>query len=286
MCRFLAYLGKEPITLGRIIHDPPHSLVKQSRKALFGKHRINADGFGVGWYNAAVDPTPAIFKSTQPAWNDQNLRHLAAKVQSNCFIGHIRASTVGNVDQLNCHPFSFDNLLFAHNGTIKNFEAIKRALLRSLNDRSYFSIHGETDSEHFFALFHHILHTAFKTQTLTDMSNALLHTIDEIKKLQKGTGKKDYSLLNTVISDGKNLIATRYESVEEEEQNTLFYSLGDYVLPEAGKALMHDTNQTPGAILIASEPINVNEKEWIEVPENKILIVDEEFNVSIKNIDV
>ena len=189
MCRFVAYLGINPIALARIIDYPSHSLIKQSRRAQLGKHNINADGFGIGWYNHNIDPTAGVFKSTQPAWNDQNLHHIVDKIQSTCFIGHIRASTVGNVDQLNCHPFSFDNLLFAHNGTIKDFAAIKRKLLRSLCDLSYFSIHGETDSEYFFALFHHILHSHFKKRGLNEMLNALLHTIETINAMQKKWGK-------------------------------------------------------------------------------------------------
>ena len=286
MCRFLAYFGKQPATLARIIDCPTHSLIQQSRHALRGKHCVNADGFGVGWYKPQIDTTPAIFKSTQPAWNDQNLRHIAAKVQSNCFIGHIRASTVGNVDRLNCHPFSTDNLLFAHNGTIKNFMAIKRKLLHSLCDRSYFSIHGETDSEHFFALVHHILHNDFKQIGPKEMANALLSAIQSINKLQKDVGKGDYSLLNTVLSDGKRLIATRYESSEAEEQNTLFYSVGDFILPELGNRLMHSTDRSNiNAVLIASEPINDNKNEWIEVPENKLLIVNENFKVTMEDID-
>ena len=34
----------------------------------------NGDGFGVGWYGAFE--TPGLFRSTEPAWNDLNLREL------------------------------------------------------------------------------------------------------------------------------------------------------------------------------------------------------------------
>ena len=120
MCRFAAYLGKKPITLARIIDKPSHSLINQSRKARIGTFGLNADGFGIAWYNQNIDPIPAIFKSIQPAWNDQNLRHITSKVESTCFIGHVRASTIGNVNTVNCHPFSFENFAFVHNGTINN----------------------------------------------------------------------------------------------------------------------------------------------------------------------
>lgn len=287
MCRFVGYLGLNPITLARIVAAPSNSLISQSQHALLGKRGLNADGFGIAWYNQSVDPTAAVFKSIQPAWNDQNLRHIAAKVQSNCFIGHVRASTVGNVDTPNCHPFSFDNLSFAHNGTIRNFAAIKRELLRTLNDNSYFSIHGETDSEHFFALFHNILHTEFKHFGVNEMEEALFKAIKTINALQKEIGKNDYCSLNTVLTDGRNLIATRYHSSEEAPKNTLFYSVGDYILPETGKGLMNNPKpDQAGAFIVASEPINEVDSEWIEIKQNQMIIVDSNINITIRNIDV
>lgn len=287
MCRFVGYLGKNKITLARIVAAPTNSLISQSQHALLGKRGLNADGFGIAWYNQSVDPTAAVFKSTQPAWNDQNLRHIAEKVQSNCFIGHVRASTVGNVDNPNCHPFSFDNLSFAHNGTIRNFAAIKRKLLDSLKDNSYFSIHGETDSEHFFALFHNILHTEFKHYGLNEMEEALLKAIKTINTLQKEVGKNDYCSLNTVLTDGENLIATRYDSSKEGPKNTLFYSVGDYVLPTTGKGLMNNSNpDQAGALIVASEPINEMETEWVEIGSNEMIIVDSDINVTVRYIDV
>jgi gamma-glutamyl hercynylcysteine S-oxide hydrolase len=51
MCRHLAYLGP-PLPLAALLFDPPHSLVEQSfaPRDMRGGGRINADGFGVGWY--------------------------------------------------------------------------------------------------------------------------------------------------------------------------------------------------------------------------------------------
>ena len=60
MCRHVAYLGP-PVPLRELLVDPPHSLLRQSwapRRQLHG--RMNADGFGVGWY-AEGDPIPAHF---------------------------------------------------------------------------------------------------------------------------------------------------------------------------------------------------------------------------------
>ena len=43
--------------------------------------------------------------------------------------------------------------VFAHNGGVANFAKIKRPLINLLDEESYLSITGTTDSEHMFALF-------------------------------------------------------------------------------------------------------------------------------------
>src|SRR5690606_2664491 len=134
MCRITAYFGQTPILLKEIIDDPDNSLIKQSRKPYLGNMTVNGDGFGIGWFADKSDPFPGIFKSTQPAWNDQNLTHLIRKISSPCFVGHIRASTVGDVTWSNCHPFFYNEWIFAHNGHIESFLKIKREILKSLKE--------------------------------------------------------------------------------------------------------------------------------------------------------
>ncbi|MGH7601638.1 MAG: class II glutamine amidotransferase, partial [bacterium] len=76
MCRFLAYLGK-PIVLDKLLYQPKNSLVHQSYHAQERKEPLNGDGFGVGFYVPEIDPAPALFVSTTPAWSNRNLRYNA-----------------------------------------------------------------------------------------------------------------------------------------------------------------------------------------------------------------
>jgi predicted glutamine amidotransferase len=69
---------------------------------LYSHFRANGDGFGVGWYGAL--PTPGVFHSTEPAWNDKNLHELADHISSSNFFAHIRAAIGSSVQQTNCHP--------------------------------------------------------------------------------------------------------------------------------------------------------------------------------------
>ena len=161
MCRFVAYLGI-PVLLADILLRPKNSLIQQSMRARETDVPLNGDGFGLGWYAHDVDITPAIFKSIQPAWNDLNLQHLAEKIRSDCFFAHVRAASKGGVGEANCHPFYYKSLMFMHNGDIGGFDKIKRHLRHKLSDEIYDWIKGQTDSEHFFALFLELFHNKKK----------------------------------------------------------------------------------------------------------------------------
>ncbi|MGZ4613246.1 MAG: class II glutamine amidotransferase, partial [Kineosporiaceae bacterium] len=70
MCRWLAYTGS-PVLLEELLYKPQHSLIVQSMRSTLGAEPTNGDGFGIGWYGDR--PTPGVFRSTEPAWNDRNL---------------------------------------------------------------------------------------------------------------------------------------------------------------------------------------------------------------------
>jgi glutamine amidotransferase len=55
MCRHLAYVGP-PTTLAALLLDPPHGLLHQSYAPVDMRcdARVNADGFGAGWYPPAA----------------------------------------------------------------------------------------------------------------------------------------------------------------------------------------------------------------------------------------
>ena len=78
---------------------PVHSLIDQSLHSRMGATTTNGDGFGIGWYGTGE--TPAVFKSVDPAWNDRNLREIAAQVETPLLFAHVRASTgTGAAQQL------------------------------------------------------------------------------------------------------------------------------------------------------------------------------------------
>ncbi|HJK86336.1 MAG TPA: class II glutamine amidotransferase [Candidatus Megaira endosymbiont of Nemacystus decipiens] len=250
MCRFVAYTGQKEIFIKDLLKDPEHSLIKQSHGAREGTHGVNADGFGMAWYDSTIGVTPGIFKTIQPAWNDSNLKHLCNKIQSNCFLAHIRASTVGDVTKTNCHPFYYDKYSFVHNGTIRKFSKIKLRLLNYIKENLFLEIKGNTDSECFFFLVVHYL----KNANCSSLIEAVRKAFQWISDAQSDEDIENFSRLNIAISDGNELVATRCV-VQNDDALSLYYVKQD------------------GAFVIASEPLDDISNKWKEVPKNHYLRV-------------
>ena len=119
-----------------------------------GRRDGNGDGFGFGWYPTGGPPGthPAVFHSTEPAWNDINLRELTNAIESPLFFSHVRAAAGPPIQQTNCHPFRHENWLFMHNGGLADFHKTKRELTFAVDPSLYPDMLGTTDSELLFNL--------------------------------------------------------------------------------------------------------------------------------------
>lgn len=283
MCRFIAYLGS-PIIVDALLFQPKNSLVHQSFHAQEIQEPLNADGFGVGWYSPSINEIPAVYTSAMPAWSDRNLRRLAPKISSPCIFSHVRASSTGSVSQLNCHPFQYKNYLFMHNGEIRGFPQIKRDLRRNLCDEIYDWIEGETDSEHFFALFLDRLLKKEKSSGARFLSETLIETIEELEGLKRKNDVQQPSTLNIVLTDGSCLVAVRYISQGHDRiPPTLYYSSGK--LCACGNKISHlKTSSCGKAVLVVSEKLTDYLDEWNEVAVNHLIEVDDLLSINIKRL--
>ncbi|MFE9453914.1 class II glutamine amidotransferase [Streptomyces sp. NPDC006739] len=117
--------------------DAPDSLNDQSHH--------DPDGTGLGYFDA--DGTPQVHKAPMAAYQDRVFAEEAKQVQSETFLAHIRFASTGDLTTRNTHPFEQDGRLFAHNGVVEGLDALDAHLGE---DRSL--VHGDTDSERFFAL--------------------------------------------------------------------------------------------------------------------------------------
>ncbi len=284
MCRLMAYKGT-PIIIDKLLYQPKNSLINQSSNAREIEEPLNGDGFGIGWYAQEVNDEPATFVSVSPAWSSRNLRNLAPKIKTNCMIAHVRAASVGEVSESNCHPFHYKNLLMAHNGGVENFSLIKRLLREPLSNELYNWIKGQTDSEHIFAYLVSYLFKNHKVVTADAVADAFEHTFTYINHLMKQVGITDAAYLNMAITNGKFMVATRYVSDPKEDALTLYHSEGSRYVVEDGITRMEAPQDDDNAVLVVSEKLT-DGKEWTLIPKNHFVIVEDSLNVRVKPIRV
>lgn len=238
MCRIAAYTGPA-IPLENIVVRPAHSLLTQSQHATEAKLAVNGDGFGLAWYGDQEQP--GLYRDVLPAWADGNLLSLCRLVRSSLFMAHVRASTVGETSRANCHPFTYDNWSFCHNGQIPHFAQIRRRMEAALPDNLFSARRGTTDSEMIFL-------TLLANGLDQDPSAAMRKMLEIVgPATEQGPIR-----LTCVFSNGTSLYAFRYAS--DNKCPTLYFS---GVLDNGGRA-------------VASEPLCGDPSKWTAVPVNHV----------------
>lgn len=278
----MAYKGT-PIIADKLLYQPNNSLIRQSVNAREIEEPLNGDGFGIGWYVPEVNNEPVTFVSVHPAWSSRNLRNLAPKIKTNCLIAHVRAASVGEVSESNCHPFQYNSLLMAHNGGVEHFQKLKRKLREPLSDEFYNWIKGQTDSEHIFAYLLHYLHSRHNTINGDTVADAFIHTYSKISELMKEVGIDDPAYLNMTVTNGQFIVATRFISHTDDDPLTLYHSEGSRYVVENGVTRMEAPKDDDNAVLVVSEKLTEG-KEWTMIPRNHLVIVEPNLNVRIKPI--
>ncbi len=240
MCRFLAYLGP-PASLHSLLFAPEHSLVRQSFAPRHQRHgRVNADGFGVGWYDRSVRPEPARYRRDRPIWSDRSLASMAPLVRSDAVLAAVRDATPpAAVEESGSPPFTAGRWLFAHNGAVTDFAGEAGARLRRrVSSRRFTGLEGSADSEVIFALVIDALDGG------AGLGDALGAATAEVLAVTPAR-------LNLVLTDGEAVAAT---------------ALGDtlFVLDRGGLAGQ--------GVVVASEPSDDDDR-WERVPEASLVVV-------------
>ena len=283
MCRFVAYLG-QPIALSELLFEPNNSLVHQSLDPQESVLHVNGDGFGVGWYNLELSVEPGLFKSMAPAWSDLNLRYMAAKIYSHSFLGHIRAASAGGTGFSNCHPFHYERFLFMHNGNIGGFQKIKRHIRHKLSDPVYDWVKGQTDSEHFSALFLQNFIQDKGEYNVRDFASCFRKTLNQLNELREEFGVTEPAFLNFVVSDGHSLLISRYVSdPENEEARSLYYALGGSLSVDEG-VCHFGASKVAKMALVVSERLDAHDADWVKVPQNNLLLISDDIEVELQPI--
>ncbi|HEV7897266.1 MAG TPA: ergothioneine biosynthesis protein EgtC [Planosporangium sp.] len=234
MCRHLAYLGP-PVPLGRLLVDPPHSLLHQSWAPKDMRHggTINADGYGVGWYRDGTR-TALRYRRNCPMWADGNLSALAAAVSSHAILAAVRNATTGMpVIETAVAPFADGPWLFSHNGAVTGWPGSMVKLAERLPAADLLTLDAPTDAALLWAL------VRARLRAGAPPADTLAETVAEVAVSAPG------SRVNLLLTDGSQIAATT-----------------------AGHAL--SVRRAAGHVLVSSEPLD-NDPAWEPVPEGKLV---------------
>jgi glutamine amidotransferase len=233
-----------PRPLSAFLFDPPHSLVVQSYAPTDMRRggRINADGFGVGWYPAGARApagqtadAPVRYRRDCPIWTDANLRPLATTIRAGALLAAVRNATTGMpVLETAAAPFTDGPWLFSHNGAVTGFPDSVAGLAAALPPRDLLTLDAPTDAALLWALVRHALRNG------ADPAKSIVDTVHAVADAAPG------SRLNLLLTDGRTIVAT-----------TWWHALS----VRAG----------PGSALISSEPLD-DDPAWQPVPDRHLVV--------------
>jgi len=257
MCRLFGCRSRDP---GGVSHELFHGA-----NALRVQSREHPDGWGVGWYE---DGTPRVIRSLTPAHGDADFEKLSHFVSAQTVIAHVRKASVGRVAPENTHPFQRGPWLFAHNGTLPDWERT-RPLLEELVDPALRpELRGETDSERCFLLFISRLRRRCDPANadVESAAAALAETVSLARQCAERSGEDASTTF--LATDGRLLLACR-------RRRTLFVSSP---APDgAGHCeYVAVASEDPG------EPPPGGKRAWRLLPEDALVAVDAELHLRVR----
>lgn len=236
MCRHIAYLGPR-ISLAALLCEPEHSLIDQSWQPRFQvQGRINADGFGVAWYEPTVASEPVRYRTTKPIWSDRSFASIAPAIFSGSIVASVRDATPPiAVDESANQPFISGRWTFSHNGSLDEYIPRARTeLMGMISDSRLAAIHSASDSE---LLFAYVL-TKLDEGAVAD--EAVADAVSVARKISGGR-------MNFLLTDGSVLVGTK---------------CGDSLFRQDGEAK-----------IVASEPFD-DSADWTDISDETMIAWD------------
>ncbi|MEM6962315.1 MAG: class II glutamine amidotransferase [Myxococcota bacterium] len=201
MAGLIAYVSNRRDRLSNVLH--------QERRIVSTLAAEPAAAWGIGFYQDGE-----VLHKKRPMTSDHEIDwdEVASNVRSDCAVIHLRKPTVGDFRAENIHPFRMRRWLFAHDGTIHGFDAIRDRVLHSLPDFLRRNIRGNTDSEAFFHVILSFLHSSGQLDRLDidehDLLESLRSSIARIDGLTDEIGA-ERSALNFALTQGASMVLVR-----------------------------------------------------------------------------
>lgn len=278
MCRLYAFHANEPTKVECSLVLAQNSLLEQSRSDALG--RAHSDGWGIAYYPEKV---PVVEKHPAAAHAGLHFSAAAERVYARTVVAHVRLATVGQSTLANCHPFQWNNWIFAHNGTVTGVASLRKQMLEEIGVEMRELVKGDTDSELlFFWLMSRLqMRDASTEQFSDDLAHSASIIAEAILELDRRCATVEPSKpakLNTVLTNGRAIIATRL-------RNTLYWVTRDglHDCEVCGIPHVHHSPDVPyHAVVIASEPIS--HELWQEIPDGSIVTVSDSLETTLSSL--
>ena len=280
MCRLYGFRANESTKVECTLVHAQNALMLQSRRDLRGAS--HTDGWGLAFYH---NSHPDVERRATAACEDLHFSATAERIYTETVVAHVRLATVGQPTAVNSHPFAFGPWTFAHNGTLTGFDRLQESLIAETAPRLNAAREGTTDSEHaFYWLLSRMEQAGFDpghpAVDLPGLLQVVAESILELAQRSADVGPEKPAKLNFVLTDGKHLVASRWN-------NSLHYVLREGVhdceicgIPH----VHHHSGVDYRAIVVASEPIS--HEHWREVPDRSILGIGPDIGAELHDIGI
>jgi glutamine amidotransferase len=234
----------------------------------------DASGWGIGFY--AGDEVLHKKRPTRPG-ELVDWQHIAGDVRCDCAVLHLRQPTVGDFRAENAHPFRMRSWLFAHEGTIGRFDAMRDNLAETMPDFLRRNIRGQTDSEYLFHTILALLHDAGQldnpdineAQALTAISAA----VTLVERLSAEVGGAEPSL-SFILTNGRTMYALRHGApMAYVERQGLHDPPEDYKAPPTGS--------TPLRYAMMVSGVEELPAGWNALPDRSVAIIERKLVVTV-----
>ncbi|AKU90674.1 class II glutamine amidotransferase [Vulgatibacter incomptus] len=195
MAQLLAILTNDPAMLRCQLDRLPHGLE-------------GGEAIGVGWLG---DDDVLLTKKPAEA-RGNGLDELVSGIRAPA-LAALSREVAGGFDEASLDPFRFRRWLFAMEGGIDDFEALRTPLAEALPGFIGRSFQGGTDREHLFGLFLRELHEPGRiddpTLAAQDAARALARAIRHVDDVARERGQARTSSFAIVATNGRILAAAR-----------------------------------------------------------------------------
>lgn len=264
MCRLYGFTANEPTRIECSLIHAQNALMAQSIRDREGL--THGHGWGVAGY---PDGVPLVEKQAWAAYHGEHFKKTASRVYARTVIAHVRRATVGKPSLENTHPFVHGRWLFAHNGTVPNFDLVRVPLLEATDSLHRSEIHGTTDSEHIFRF----LLSLWMHDPERELRQTLRKGLEQIVRWSSEIDADARISLNVLWTDGTHFAGSRLN-------RTLWYleRSGIFKCDICGRPhVHHDPQQAYRGVELASEPIT--QERWLGVPNGTVFSVDPDIRI-------